>query len=137
MVMSDDLSILINGFLGEVERAAEALEKKFGSRCVLGLWRKKQIERCGRLDDTTTYELHGVGCVVSFPDISIDFDYGPEGRTDCFDIWRLYIFAMDQPEKYRKYTNKRNLKAEFAQYISLNIIHKVSTDENLYSFINK
>ncbi|MDR9750519.1 hypothetical protein RG836_03605 [Pseudomonas sp. SZMC_28357] len=134
--MNDDLSILINDFLSEVERAAEALEKKFGSRCVLGLWRGNQIERCGILDDTTTYELHGVGCLVSFSNISIDFDYGPGGRTDCFDIWRLYNFAMDQPERYRKYTNKRNLEADFVQYISLNIIQKVSADATLYSLKN-
>jgi hypothetical protein len=34
---------------------------------------------------------HGYGIDVTHPDFQIDFDYGPSGQIDCFDIWRLAL----------------------------------------------
>jgi hypothetical protein len=78
-----------------------------------------------------TYELHGVGCAVYFPDLCIDFDYGPDDRTDGFDVWRLYIFACELPLKYKKYTDKGVLENEFKEYVTLGKVEKISssTDE--------
>jgi hypothetical protein len=28
---------------------------------------------------------------VIHPDFRIDFDYGPNGQIDCFDVWRLAV----------------------------------------------
>lgn len=35
---------------------------------------------------------HGYGIEVIHPDFQIDFDYGPGGEIDCFDVWRLAFF---------------------------------------------
>lgn len=34
---------------------------------------------------------HGYGIDVIHPEFRIDFDYGPAGQIDCFDIWRLAL----------------------------------------------
>lgn len=41
---------------------------------------------------------HGFGIDVIHPCFRIDFDYGPNGEVDCFDIWRLAVhrYHMNQ-----------------------------------------
>jgi hypothetical protein len=34
---------------------------------------------------------HGYGIDVIHSDFRIDFDYGPNGEIDCFDVWRLAL----------------------------------------------
>jgi hypothetical protein len=36
---------------------------------------------------------HGYGIEFTFPDLSIDFDWGDNGEPDGFDGWRLWLFA--------------------------------------------
>ncbi|WP_428839041.1 DUF6896 domain-containing protein [Pseudomonas trivialis] len=43
----------------------------------------------------------------------VDFDYGPDGRLDGFDLWRLYMYACELPKKYKKYNDKDLLEREF------------------------
>jgi hypothetical protein len=128
---NESLEQLIFDFLSMVDKATSLLEEKFGSRCILRLWRSNKIERCGAVAGVITYELHGVGCAVYFPDLCIDFDYGPDDRTDGFDVWRLYIFACELPLKYKKYTDKGVLENEFKEYVTLGKVEKISssTDE--------
>ena len=35
--------------------------------------------------------VHGFGIEVTHPRFHIDFDYGRDGETDCFDRWRLSL----------------------------------------------
>jgi hypothetical protein len=120
------LEQLIVDFLSKVDKATSLLEEKFGTRCILRLWRTNKIERCGTIVDNITYELHGVGCAIRLPEVCIDFDYGPNGRTDGFDVWRLYMYACELPLKYQKYTDKKLLTAEFEDYISTGKIEEIS-----------
>lgn len=46
-------------------------------------------------DETFTYSIHGVGCRVVAKSVIIDFDFGPGGRIDGFDAWRLSLFAQN------------------------------------------
>ena len=128
---NEPLEQLIIDFLSKVDKATALLEEKFGSRCILRLWRTNKIERCGIIVDNITYELHGVGCAVHLPEACIDFDYGANGRTDGFDVWRLYIYACELPLKYKKYTDQKTLQADFEKYISTGKIEEISpgTDE--------
>ena len=111
------LEDLISEYLEEVEKATNLLELSFGTKNILGLWRSKQIPQRGKLSDDATYELHGIGCRVYISEKCIDFDYGPDGRIDGFDSWRLYIYACEVPKKYKKYTNKTTLEREFSEYV--------------------
>ncbi|QDU19864.1 DUF6896 domain-containing protein [Urbifossiella limnaea] len=40
---------------------------------------------------------HGYGIELTFPGLTIDFDWGEFGEPDGFDIWRLYHFARLNP----------------------------------------
>ncbi|KII31504.1 MULTISPECIES: DUF6896 domain-containing protein [Pseudomonas] len=130
-----NLEDLITDFLSKVESGTELLQKKFGTRNILRLWRSKQIERCGEITDEIQYELHGVGCAIHFPSESVDFDYGSNSRIDGFDVWRLYIYASDRPLIYEKYCDKKTLEKEFKELISLNRIEKMSINDNLYVLV--
>ena len=129
------LEDLINDFLSKVDIATLLLEKRFGTRNILRLWRSNQIQRCGDITDNTQYELHGVGCIVHFTTESVNFDYGSNSRIDGFDVWRLYIYALDRPLIYEKYCDKKTLEKEFKEFISLNRIEKMSINDNLYVLV--
>lgn len=129
------LEDLINDFLSKVDSATSLLEKRFGTRNTLRLWRSNQIQRCGDITDNTQYELHGVGCIVHFPSESVDFDYGSDNRIDGFDIWRLYIYASDRPSEYKKYCDKKTVEKEFQEYVASGRIEKMSTSDNLYILV--
>lgn len=127
---------LIKGFLSKVEEGTTLLKKKFGTRNILRLWRSGQIERCGEIIDGVEYELHGVGCAIHFPTELVDFDYGPNNRIDGFDVWRLYMYAADRPEEYKKYTDINFLESEFKSYIDSGRIKKISPSDELYELID-
>jgi hypothetical protein len=132
-----ELEKLIFDFLSKVEEATSLLEEKFGTRCILRLWRSNKIERCGTVIGNITYELHGVGCAVYLPEGCVDFDYGTDGRIDGFDVWRLYLFACEKPNQYKKYTDQNILKSEFQEYINEGHIEKMSgLADSLYVFKN-
>ncbi|MGN6545331.1 MAG: DUF6896 domain-containing protein [Aureliella sp.] len=38
---------------------------------------------------------HGFGIELSIGSLKIDFDWGPNGEPDGFDVWRLYNFTLD------------------------------------------
>jgi hypothetical protein len=113
-----NLEKLARDFLSSVDEATCLFEEKFGTRCILRLWRSGKIRRCGVVKGNVTYELHGVGCAVNLPHVLVDFDYGPDGRVDGFDAWRLIIYASELPEKYPKYQNKEVLNLEFEEHVA-------------------
>lgn len=128
-----NLEYLIDDFLAQVERATNLLEGRFGKKCILRLWRENAIPRCGEILDGINYELHGVGCRVYFPEMCIDFDYGPNERVDGFDVWRLYIYACEVPLQHPKYIDEDALKRDFHEYVSLGKVKRVfGSMSNLY-----
>jgi hypothetical protein len=117
MMSAQTLENLITEYLGQVEKATDLLEHAFGTKNILRLWRSNKIPQRGTVVADVTYELHGIGCSVYLSEICIDFDYGPDGRVDGFDAWRLYMYACEMPRKYKKYTNKDSLEREFNAYL--------------------
>ncbi|WP_139208452.1 MULTISPECIES: hypothetical protein [unclassified Pseudomonas] len=122
----EELLAMVVEYLSRVESAVALFEERFGVRCILKLWGSGHIDRCGVVFEGVTYELHGIGCAVHFSDACIDFDYGPEGRTDVFDVWRLYMYACEFPVKYAKYASKEDLELEFYEYLALGVFEMVS-----------
>ncbi|WP_422396291.1 DUF6896 domain-containing protein [Pseudomonas trivialis] len=47
-----------------------------------------------------------MGCSVYLPEVCVDFDYGPDGRLDGFDLWRLYVYACELPKNIKNTTIK-------------------------------
>jgi len=128
----ETLDTLIHDFISIVETSTLLLEKKFGTRDIRRLWHTKAIKRRGRVTRGVKYELHGIGCRINLSTGTVDFDYGPNGEINGFDIWRLYIFACERPSKYRKYCDKETIKKEFAEHIAQKKIKKISFVSNLY-----
>lgn len=123
----------INEYLKRVQQAAELLERSFGTRDILELWWTNKIPRRGVVTDGIEYELHGVGCSVYMSDTCIDFDYGPDGRVDGVDPWRLYMYACKTPQKYKEYTDMKFLEHEFNEYIKTGKARKIEGSlSNLY-----
>ncbi|WP_372339936.1 hypothetical protein [Pseudomonas sp. P7548] len=60
-----------------------------------------------------------MGCRVYISEICIDFDYDPDDRVDGFDLWRLFIYACELPEKYKQYTDREFLENDFNEYLKL------------------
>ncbi|WP_339100302.1 hypothetical protein WKQ99_19585 [Pseudomonas atacamensis] len=129
---SETLEILINDFISMVESSTLVFEKKFGTRDIRRLWRTEAIKRCGKVTRGVKYELHGIGCRINLSTGSVDFDYGPNGEINGFDVWRLYNFARERPSKYKKYCDKKNIEKELEEYINLKKIKKLSAISNLY-----
>lgn len=50
---------------------------------------------CGRIFGA--YHFHGIGCYFDLPGLRIGVDFGPGGRHDGFDGWRLWRFARENP----------------------------------------
>lgn len=129
---SETLEILINDFIAMVESSTLVFERKFGTRDIRQLWRTKAIKRCGRVTRGVKYELHGIGCRINLSTGSVDFNYGPNGEINGFDVWRLYNFARERPSKYKKYCDKKIIEKELEEYINLKKIKKLSAISNLY-----
>jgi hypothetical protein len=73
--------------------------------------------------------------MIEYPEYCVDFDFGPNGRTDGFDAWRLYNYACEFPEKHAKYTNFATVESELNQYIQENMVKKMdNSTSNLYFF---
>jgi hypothetical protein len=129
---SETLEILINDFIAMVESSTLVFERKFGTRDIRRLWRTKAIKRCGSVTRGVKYELHGIGCRINLSTGSVDFNYGPNGEINGFDVWRLYNFARERPSKYKKYCDKKIIEKELEEYINLKKIKKLSAISNLY-----
>lgn len=96
--MNPDLQALNQDFRAAQDRAIDFLHKELriplprsgrdwvrnGHRLVLD---------AGKLASNSAFKLdpHGYGIDVVHSDFRIDFDYGPNGEIDCFDVWRLAV----------------------------------------------
>ncbi|MCF5055316.1 hypothetical protein GIW50_26115 [Pseudomonas syringae] len=127
------LENLITEYLAQVKKSTELLEKAFGTKNILRLWRSNKIPRRGSVTDDVTYELHGIGCSVYLSEICVDFDYGPDERVDGFDSWRLYMYACEVPHRFKKYTDREFLEGEFNDYLQKGKAKKIiGSKSNLY-----
>ena len=108
-----NLKIVIEDYLQEVEHAVMLFKDIIGDKNPLKAWKDNDIPQKGKLTEGVEYEFHGIGCVLIYKNHEIDFDFGPEGRYDGFDLWRLTQFIESRAEKYPRYQDKDVLKGDF------------------------
>src|SRR5260221_14498715 len=99
--MRPDMRALISEYQQKVSEACRLLRARFHvDGDLLRAWHQKTVPDCGWLDDERSirFRFHGIGCRVTFGHVEVDFDFGPEGRHDGFDGWRLGSFAATVPE---------------------------------------
>jgi len=85
-------------YLSYVDQANRALSQHFEEADVFAAYRLKRIPKEGKLvSPELTYCFHGSGCYVTFEvgALTVNFDFGPGGRTDGMDPWKVSIFYQD------------------------------------------
>lgn len=138
---------LIESYQKHVEEACNLFRTNLGVKgSILAAWRRFPIEgyggteiptipREGMLDSQRdiTYSFHGIGCCVTFSSLVVDFDFGPQGRFDGFDAWRLYLYA-DTSSLFTEYANKDLIQASLDSLAKSRKIKKsdATMDKHLY-----
>ena len=84
-----------------------------------------------------TYAFHGIGCCVKFGSTIVDFDFGPQGRHDGFDAWRLHCYA-ESVEEYHEFDDVDLIQSHLDQLEFSGRIVKESGGiaSHLYYFVN-
>lgn len=98
--MADELTAMMNlvrEYVTASTSAAAELRKHFAEPNLLEAVNSGRIPRSGTLSPGRSYFFHGTGCRIESGDLDIDFDFGPQGRTDGFDAWRLTHYARSRP----------------------------------------
>lgn len=92
--MDDRLRPLIDDYKSTVARAVDALDATGIPRPASTTeWVGYDVPGRAELVGGGEYFIHGFGCAVRLPDISVDFDFGDDGQIDGFDWSRLLSFA--------------------------------------------
>jgi hypothetical protein len=68
------------------------------------------------------YRFHGIGCEATIEGVEVDFDFGPAGRHDGFDAWRLHLFAKNLPE-FADFHQLSAVESLLARMEQLGLIH--------------
>lgn len=97
----------------------------------------REVPQKGWLDDSqsVSYSFHGIGCHVRFGSVDVDFDFGPGGRHDGFDAWRLAKFA-ETFEGFEQFHDTDKLGAELESLERGGMLVRFGTrlDGHLYYF---
>lgn len=136
-MMQANLFSLIDDYLSKVKECMLLFESKIGADSPLKAWREGLIPQKGDLGKGIEYQLHGIGCLAVFPGgREVDFDFGPGGRFDGLDLWRLGIFANSYPDKYPFFQDDDVLKREFEQAIEAGLISQIPhSGSQLYFYV--
>lgn len=87
----DDIHILIRDYSNAVRESFDELLVVYPSFDMRP--RGLNIPRSGTLPSGREYSFHGIGCRFEKDGVVTDMDFGPNGRIDGFDAWRLNIFT--------------------------------------------
>ncbi len=89
-----DVLQLVLDYRRSVDAAVFALQSQSGRDDLWASRRAGLIPRRGRLRSPRgVFTFHGVGCRFDIARRTVDFDFGPDGRHDGFDAWRLGLYA--------------------------------------------
>ncbi len=130
------LKEVIDDYQEGVSRGLSLFKQQIGDMPPLVAWQKKKIPQQGKLSGEIEYQFHGIGCLLIFPEYEVDFDFGPDNRSDGFDLWRLTQYVSSRLGKYPKYEDEGRLKNDFEQAIEQGEVGKLDHPYcNLYFYI--
>jgi hypothetical protein len=101
-------------------------------------WRSSGIPIRGDFDDGWSYAFHGSGCIITSPDMEVDFEFDGKGQVGGFDLWRLWSFVCDNQKheeciKFIEFVDKEKTQEIFDVAIVNKLIKK---DDILYHLVN-
>lgn len=134
--MRPELRTLILDYQARVTVACRLIRERLGVTIDHQFsWRQPGIPMQGWLDDQKTieYMFHGIGCAVYFGTTVVDFDFGPNGRFDGFDAWRLSLFARSVPQ-YQQFVDYDRLHQELTSLHQVGelVIFSLGLDAHLF-----
>ncbi|MEM7475342.1 MAG: hypothetical protein AAF483_10150 [Planctomycetota bacterium] len=124
--MESPIQPLIEAYQTHVAEACELFRTNLGvTGNILSAWKRHLISidlpaddrppLAGRgvldSDRSITYSFHGIGCRVMFGTLDVDFDFGPHGRHDGFDAWRLHRYAQSS-KRFRNSFDQQMIQNE-------------------------
>ncbi len=111
---------LIEAYLAEIE----AFRRVLNEETPLEAYRSGRLPKRGSVgaDPEFFYEFHGVGCRVEVADRIVDFDFGPGGRSDGFDRWRLLWYSQSRSEKFGEFHSLETIQSELQRLTEKGII---------------
>ena len=118
--MRPELRSLIHDYQAKVGDACHLLRQRLElAELDWFSWKPRHIPPKGWLDDAKaiSYRFHGIGCCVEFGSVIVDFDFGPGGRRDGFDAWRLSQFARSTPNR-SQFDDDESLHRELIQLLN-------------------
>lgn len=101
--------MLINEYQVTVQRVVSALRAGFDRDDLLTARRRGEIPKSGVISGIE-FSFHGVGCLGTVDGVEVDFDFGPNGRSDGFDAWRLWNFAKQKPTTYPQFQQREDVE---------------------------
>ena len=88
---------LISSYLKNAHKLAQQLCDSFAQDDLISGRCNKAMPRTGVTNTGLEFRFHGIGCWISDGNVSVDFDFMPDGRIGGFDAWRLHIFSKENP----------------------------------------
>lgn len=118
---------LIDDYISCARYMCNAIKEEYviSEHSLLSAYREKKIPKEGILQNNIYYNFHGGGCYFEFDNGTIDIDFGPNGRYDGFDNYRLYDFlhaSKIKSEQYQELSNEEKFKTEFESLLKENVI---------------
>lgn len=125
---------LIKRYLASVQVLVGQLQRAFQVENLVEGRKEGKIPRTGTFGDDGEFSFHGVGCRIEKGETSVDFDFGPNGRIDGFDAWRLHVFVEDDPspEESGIDTTERGLKVALKELLAKGMISQIEGDSLYY-----
>ena len=91
--------------------------------------RKKEIPKEGQMGNIQYY-FHGIGCQVTFPNKTVNFDYSPVSVCGGFSIYDLLLYMRSQGRLVSEEEIKRELKK--LEETGAIFFPKIAPNPNLY-----
>lgn len=93
---------------------------------ILSLVMSGKLPDVGSLDDRyeTRYQFHGVGCSFTSDRGELDFDFGPGGRHDGFNGWKLWMFAQSLPEDYPMFQRLKVVESVLGELVTDGLVER-------------
>ncbi|GGM35725.1 hypothetical protein GCM10008956_10310 [Deinococcus arenae] len=103
-----DIIDLIVLYEAEANHRVKLLRDSLGYSDLLRAFVSREVAQSGIIGEMS-FEFHGVGCRTTRNNIELDFEFGPNGRVDGIDGWRLAQFASSLGDRFIKYSNAKLL----------------------------
>lgn len=129
---------LADEYVGDAYDVVSVLRRHYPYQNLLQGRRTGSIPQQGDLPEGIRFEFHGIGCLFQTASKKLDLDFGPDGRCDGFDAWRLHLFANENDLDVGKPT-LAEIEEGLAQLERIGEIEKPRTDPSphLYYFSTK